>query len=374
MRKACLATLALLLTLAPQARALDDAHARRAEHAVDEAIEYLRRAQNEDGSWTPKPGPAITGLVVAGMLRHPDIDRDDPTVRKGLDYILAHQKPDGGFYDKHLKNYNTGLCLMALGRVGDDPEIRAKIEEAWDFFRKLQWTEGKTDPQGNPITRTHPYYGGAAYGDSSHGRPDGSNTNMMIAALYDSGFDCSRPLVQRAVAFLSRLQGASTNDLFADTIVNDGGMIYATSINKDHIGVPQTRTSDASYERIVEGEKEEYDRPLPTYGSMTYAGYMSFLYAQLDRKDPRVVAARSWISNNYAVDHHPRMGQASYYYYLYFMTRALRANGQERIGTPEGRWHDWANDVIDALADRQRDDPNLVTGYALNALQTALGR
>ena len=58
------------------------------------------------------------------------------------------------------------------------------------------------------------------------------------------------------------------------------------------------------------------------------------------------------------------------------------------IATADGERHDWANDVIDALAERQREDgswvnkidrwregdPNLVTGYALIALQKALGR
>jgi squalene-hopene/tetraprenyl-beta-curcumene cyclase len=375
------------LMAAQPALALDDAHREKAERAIAKAVKYLREAQNDDGSWTPKPGPAVTGLVVAGLLRSPEINSEDPQIAKALGYILKHQQEDGGIYDKYLKNYNTSICLMALGQADATPGIRKAIANAHDFLRELQWTEGKTDPAGNKVTENHPYFGGAGYNDSKHGRPDGSNTFMMLTGLYDSGFDCTDPLYQNAIVYASRLQGAATNDMFARDIVNDGGFIYATSINRDHIGTPQTRT-DEQYEKIKAGDKQEYDGPLPTYGSMSYAGYMSFLYAQLDRKDPRVTAARSWISNNFTTKTHPNMGERSYYYYMHFLSRALRANGEENIATSDGKQHDWANEVIDALVERQREDgswinpvdrwmegdPNLVTAYSLIALQVALGR
>jgi len=378
--------LALGVVFSEPARALDGAHREKAAAVIDKAIAYLKANQNDDGSWSPQPGPAITGLIVSGMLRDPDIGRDDPAVRKAVDYILQHQQEDGGIYDKFLKNYNTSICLMALGQLRDDPDIREAIDKAQQFLLSLQWNEEKTDPRGEKVTRAHPYFGGAGYGDSKHGRPDGSNTNMMLAALYDSGFDCTRPEFKNALVFVSRLQGAATNDLLADQIAQDGGMIYATSINKEHIDLPQTRTDDERTERAK--QEDEYDGPLPTYGSMTYAGFMSYLYAQLDRKDPRVVAARSWSSNNYTVEENPRMGRKSYYFYMHFLARALQANGEEMIATGDGERHDWANEVIDVLAERQREDgswvnevdrwregdPNLVTGYALIALQKALGR
>jgi squalene-hopene/tetraprenyl-beta-curcumene cyclase len=66
--------------------------------------------------------------------------------------------------------------------------------------------------------------------------------------------------------------------------------------------------------------------------------------------------------------------------------RALDAYGQDTINTPDGTEHDWANDLIAALASRQQpdgswkndsdrwmeSDANLVTCYALIAMEAAV--
>ncbi|MFA7236929.1 MAG: prenyltransferase/squalene oxidase repeat-containing protein [Phycisphaeraceae bacterium] len=366
--------------------ALDPPHEQKAEAAIARAYAFLRSSQLPDGSWSPKPGPAITGLVTTAFLRDPNLTPADPTLAKSLAYISSFVKPDGGIYSSILKNYNTSLCLMALSHAGNNPIYKPIIENAQQFLVKLQWVEGLTDPQGQTVTPSHPYFGGSGYNDSSSGRPDGSNTDLMLAALHDSGYDCNSPAFKRAIVFVSRLQGAATNDLLADQIVPDGGFIYATSTDAQHPKLPQTRTND----QLTETAKStgEYDGPLPTYGSMTYGGYMSFLYAQLSRTDPRVIAARAWIANNYTVESNPNMGEKSYFYYMHFLARAFAATGEKSVATSDGQLHDWANELIDALLARQQPDgswsnktdkwmegdPNLATAYALNALQLALGR
>ena len=77
-----------LLAAAPRAYALDDAHWRKANDAIERGIAYLRTTQGADGSWSPQPGPAITALAIAPMLDRPDITADDPAVAKALAYIL----------------------------------------------------------------------------------------------------------------------------------------------------------------------------------------------------------------------------------------------------------------------------------------------
>lgn len=377
---ALLSLFAVLLAL--PAAALDDAHWKQSQQSIARGIEYLRTTQNADGSWTPEPGPAITAMVVRVMLERKDISPSDPAVAKAIDYILSKVKEDGGIHDGFLENYNTAICLSALSLVKNRPDAAAAVQKAQNYLKGLQWVS-QTDPKGTIVDETHAFYGGAGYG--SHGRPDMSNTQIMLEGLYDSGLDCNDPAFQRALVFISRCQGIESNEFLKDKVAQDGGFIYATSIDKDAIGVPQ---SMASPDQIDEGKTGRPVSGLRTYGSMTYAGFKSFIYANVDRDDPRVQGAYKWIQKNYTLDRNPGLPDAQaqqglYYYYMTF-SRALDAWGLSNIPV-EGAQRDWANDLVDKLAALQQKDGswkndadrwmegdvNLVTAYALIALQHA---
>lgn len=431
MKKVWTALMAVMMTigLASPSLALDDEHWEMADKSVKKGIEYLRSIQNEDGSWSPQPGPAITALVVRVMLDQPDIDANDPHVKKGLDYIMQFVQEDGGIYDGILPNYNTSISLMALARVPNRPDVAEAIKGAQKYLKGLQWN-GQVGPDGKIVDENHPFYGGAGYGGS--GRPDMSNTQFMLEALHESGVDCNDPVFQRAMVFITRCQGVAQNDMFADKIDQDGGFIYSTSINKDLVGVPESKANPQMMDEAKQG------RPvsgLRTYGSITYAGFKSYIYANLDRDDPRVQAARSWISKNYTLDQNPGMPESIkdhglFYYYMTF-GRALSAWGATYVetaptvvetypkgtsfaavtekvselqkqghkgltiknnndGTIEivkaGEKMDWANDLIAKLVSQQKEDgswanrvdrwmegdPALVTAYSLLALQHAM--
>lgn len=374
MIRSCTTALLLLLFAAP-VFALDDEHWEKANDAIERGIAFLSTTQNEDGSWTPEPGPAITAMVAGVMLDRPDIATDDPRVAKALEYILSKLQPDGGIYDRILANYNTAIALSALSRVDTRPDAAEAVANGQRFLMDLQWHD-QTDPDGNVIDESHPWYGGAGYG--RNGRPDMSNTQIMLQGLYDSGVDCEDPAFQRALVFINRCQGVPSNELLGDRIEQNGGFIYATSVNKDNIDTPESKAG------------EDSDGRLRTYGSMTYAGFKSYVYAQLERDDPRVIAARDWLSANYTFDRNPGMpteqDQQGLYYMYMTAGRALGAWGSTTVTTTDGEVHDWANDIISAIVSRQRedgswaneedrwmeDDPNLVTAYCLIALQAAL--
>ena len=378
------AAVAVLIGLAQPARAIDTAHETKARAAIQQGVAYLKSTQGDDGSWTPQPGPAITAMAVTAMINSGLVPTDDPQVEKALAYILAHVRDDGGIHAGILGNYNTSICLTALDLFRDRPGMEQTIKNAQDYLRGIQW-DGQTDPNGKLVDESHPFYGGAGYGN--HGRPDMSNTQMMLQGLYDSGLDCKDPAFTRAIVFISRCQGIDSNELLGDLIEKDGGFIYATSINKGLIGVPESKANPDEMDEALKGAPVS---GLRTYGSMTYAGFKSYLYAQLDRNDPRVVAALGWIGRNYTLDKNPGMPaaidqQGLYYYYMTF-ARTLDAYGQTTLTTADGVNHDWANDLIDALTSRQKPDgswtndadrwmegdPNLVTCYALIALQAAV--
>ena len=375
-------TVMLITVITAPTQALDDEHWHKAQQCIAKAITYLQTTQAKDGSWTNQPGPAITALVVSGMLDQPEIDANDPYVARALKYILANRQEDGSIHAGILQNYNTSICVSALSRVNNMPEAADAIAKAQAYLKRMQWQD-QPGPDGKPITQKHPFYGGSGYG--KHGRPDMSNTQFMIQALHDSGLNCNDPAFQRAMVFITRCQGVAQNDLLGDVIVPDGGFIYATTTDKDNLE-PSTKSDSITVDDKDTGKPVSL---LRTYGSITYAGFKSYLYANLKRDDPRVVGAYNWIRENWTLEVNPglpkeRERQGLYYYYM-TMARALNAWGSSTIVTSDGKSRDWANELIDKIASLQREDgswtneadrwmegdPNLVTAYCLIVLKNA---
>ena len=73
------------------------------------------------------------------------------------------------------------------------------------------------------------------------------------------------------------------------------------------------------------GERKSDDGQvaLRSYGSMSYAGLLSFIYAEMDKNDERVMAVRSWLNDNYTVKENPGMGPQGLFYYYHTMAKAL---------------------------------------------------
>jgi squalene-hopene/tetraprenyl-beta-curcumene cyclase len=327
-------------TLASPATAAPDAeHREMAREMIDKAIAYLRTQQDEaSGGWSvPENGPnipAITSLVLNGMLMSDDIDGDDPDVAQALDYLYSFLQDDGGIYDVILANYNTAITVSALSKLEDDPKAREIIDRAVPFLKRLQWSEeaipGREDTAR--VGRDHPYYGGVGYGGS--GRPDNSNMNLMLQAMHDAGIDPEEQVYQRALVFLQRTQMLHKDD--DGNVINDmpyaegsqqGGFIYATSPNEDNQGIGESKAGTIE-ETLSDGTVASR---LRAYGSMTYAGFKSYLYANLDRDDPRVLAAYNWLRENYTLEENPGIGLDGYYYFLITMSRAMDAWGEPQI-------------------------------------------
>lgn len=374
------------------AHAIDQERYTQARTMIDRAVAYLRSQQDQEtGGWAVSPDgpnfPAITGLVVTGLIAEPTIDANDQAVRRGVEYMLSFRQPDGGIYDRVLPSYNTALCLSALSRV-NRPEAAAAVEPAINFLKSLQWSEeameGSAETQR--VAKDHPFYGGIGYG--SGGRPDNSNLTFFIQAMHDAGLSCDDPAYQRALVFLQRTQmDDRVNDMPYAKGSRQGGFIYATSPDKDHVGAGESKGGEIE-ETLDDGTKISR---LRAYGSMTYAAFKSLVYANLDRNDQRVVSAYNWIRSNYTLEENPGVGTDGYYYYLISFSRALDAWGGSTIAplNPDGSVapaRDWQNDLVDHLAKHQNADgsfksiddrwmennPVLITAYSLIALQNAL--
>jgi squalene-hopene/tetraprenyl-beta-curcumene cyclase len=341
---------------------------------VDKAFSYLKARQKPDSSWQDEADPpGVTALVLRAFIADDRYDADMPFLDKGYDKLLSFQLENGGIYKDVLAGYNTAIAISSLAD-SKEAEYRGAIQKALAYLRTLQWTdkiEGASDVK--VASDADVKFGGFGYGKRA--RPDLSNTQFAIDALHDAGLKPDDPAFQAALKFVTRTQNFSetNNQPWAG---DDGGFVYTDADGG----------SSAAGEYMLGGR-----RMLRSYGSMTYAGLKSMIYAGLSHDDPRVRAAWGWISKNFTVDENPGLSamgpdqaQGGIYYYYYTMARALRVYGQPVIVDPQGGRHDWRIALIDKLAAIQRPDgsfvgqrkwmeenPVLVTAYTVMALEDA---
>jgi squalene-hopene/tetraprenyl-beta-curcumene cyclase len=371
--------LLLLLTasaaLAQAAPSKDDP-ANKAQALIDKGLAYLKTQQQPDGSFqhNERDQPAVTALALKAFAGSARDAASDPVVAKGYEGLLKFQKPDGGIYRDALANYNTAIAVSALS-AANQPKYRPAIDKAVNFLKRLQWTEATVDaPERKTVDANDPRYGGWGYGGKQ--RSDGSNTQLALDALHDSGLTCDDPAYQNAIKFITRMQNlkSSNDQTWAGT---DGGFVYTPALGGESMAGEYTAPGGR--------------RLLRSYGSMTYAGLKSLIYAGITKDDPRVKAAFEWISRNWTLNENPGMklndpatAANGIFYYYHTLARAMNAYEQPTITDSQGTPHDWRAELIDKLASLQKqdgswngekrwmeDNPVLVTAYSVIALEEA---
>lgn len=326
---------------------------------VARGIDYLRtKGRAEDGSYSRQTGIGVTALVTTALLRH-GRSPDDPLVRESLDYLASAVQPDGGIYAPKSKfqNYETCVGLMCFVEANKDGRYDKIVQGADKFLRGLQVNKSKG------VDRDDLSYGGGGY--DAQRRPDLSNTAYLVDALKSAGAASDDPALQDALIFVSRCQNLesehNTSPLAAK--VNDGGFYYSVA------GGGQ-------------GPRDNDTQGLRSYGTMTYAGLKSMIYAGVSKDDKRVQAALKWIEKNYDLSSNPGMGDSGLFYYYHTFAKALATMEMDELKDADGEKHNWRAELADALAKQQREDgswvnqngrflegdANLVTAYALLAL------
>ena len=319
---------------------------------------------------------AVTALVVRAFAqRGLSIQGDaalDRAATRLVDLVMHKNvfQPDtsGG-----MATYVASCTAMGLAAL-QEAKYEKTLAAALAWIRESQWDESEG------IAPTQDWYGGAGYG--SKGRPDLSNTQLMLDALHESNATAKDPSVERAVIFLTRCQNLkSTNSAsWAQTGSNDGGMVY-TPANDGESFASEMAGEGRTGEQMPPGT-----RALRSYGSMTYAAYKSMLFAGLSKNDPRVQAAQKWIESNFTFSENPGLGQQGYYYYIHAAARAMLACGNDELTDSAGTQHNWREELIDSIIVRQRangswqnpeprwmeDSPDLATVFAVLALEEAI--
>jgi squalene-hopene/tetraprenyl-beta-curcumene cyclase len=379
MRHYYLAFIGVLSTLVlgtPLARGADDTEP-KLQISIDKGLAYLKTQQKPDGGWEgPTDPPAVTALILKAFLSEPSSDANRPFMKKGFDRLLSFQKPDGGIYRDTIANYNTAIAISTLAG-SKDPAYQPATDKALAFLRKLQWSDSIDQlPDRQAIKKDDPRYGGFGYGGKA--RPDGSNLQFAIDALHDAGVKPDDPAYQAAILFASRLQNRSeSND--QPWAGNDGGFIYTDA---DGGSSPAGNFTDP------DGQKR-----FRSYGTMTYAGLKSMMYAGLSKDDPRVKAAWAWIAKNWTFDEVPNLknspnknfnAETGIFYYCHTAARALSAYGEPIVTDAQGNKHDWRIELAARLVAKQNPDgswagekqwmesnPMIATPLALLALEEA---
>ncbi len=371
-----LAALVAVCCAAAGALATDDVSP---ETVLRQGIEWLVAQQNTNGYWSNPEFPALTALPLWALVKGGYTNRE--VIDKAVQYILACAHPDGSIWSQPaiqqkgggLVNYNTAICMVALHAVGDAALV-PYIQRARTFLA------------GNQHLGDDIYRGGMGY-DPDTGRPYADLSNSSIAyeamRLTENVEDLRRDGEKKAdldwraaQEFIQRVQNRpeSNDQPWADDDPEQkGGFIY-----KPDASQAGTLTNAAG--KVC----------FRSYGSMTYAGLLSFIYAGADPTDPRVTAAFDWSVRHWSLAENPGMGQQGLYYFYNVLSKALALYGKERFTGPDGREIAWRGELVNKLVELRRpgengtvywvnstgrwweSDPVLVTSYALLSLEHAL--
>lgn len=351
------------------------------ERAVAKGVGFLKSQQNkETGAWSDPVNPAFTALAISSILGDPNLDlaKGLPAeAEKGYEFILSNVQDDGGIYGKGLATYNTSLSLMALSQSGKKEHLPV-IAKARRLLINQQQDYDKRGVVDNL------YDGGIGYGGSST-HSDLSNTTLALEAIYyskkvldDSGFKDLNEIDldwNAAIEFISATQNseASMKRLGEGYTVREedrGGFIY----------YPGSTKSEEIELKTDGGTRTA----LRSYGSMSYAGLLSFIHADMDREDPRIASVMSWLQKNYTLEENPGMEAQGLFYYYHMMAKALAITGTKTLVTPDGKKIDWKEELALKVMSAQQpdgswtnqgsnrwmeDNPVLVTAYSLLALE-----
>jgi squalene-hopene/tetraprenyl-beta-curcumene cyclase len=337
-------------TAKPSWPALSPATRQSAQSSLDKGLAYLRQNQKADGSWESHEG--ITGLAALAFLKQPGgWKKDDAYVSKGLKYISTLAKPDGSIFSKDMPAVNTAIAIMAF-KLSGKPEYANLVKKGQDYLVKAQFDEGEG------FKPSDKNFGGIGYDDES--RADLSNLHHVLEALKETSLPNESPVWDKAIKFIQRTQNrkASNDQGWA---ADDGGFIYMPGMS--------------------------FSGGTKSYGSMTYAGLLSYSYANLKKTDQRVGDAYKWIRTNYTVDENPGLGKTTLYYYYMVFAKGLRVIGEPIVTDAKGQKHDWRDDLAKKIVSLQNpqgywvnlDDPShwqdnkaLVTAFTATALDYVL--
>ncbi len=335
--------------------------------------------------------PGLSGLVLTALVCEPTgvIKANPPDfVKKGYDYLLKSQQPDGGIYQKGLANYCTSVCMMALA-AADAAEYAPVLQRARNFIIGLQGSYPPEssdavynggigyDAQDKPLkdpnspTPTPPAAASGAAKESApapgpHLHYDVSNTSFALEALHET-----KHLEDSPNAKGPRLEGRNRlpralpehrgkqGGLVKTDLKNRGGFVY-DPLNKKGLG---------------------------SYRQHELRGLAQLYLCERGQGRPRVTAVFDWLSHNYTLEENPGMDRKGSSIITTRCQRGSRPTAPRRCPWPTaGRSSGPASSRSSSSTCRNRtargsiqralvgERPALVTAYAVRTLEMVHAR
>jgi hypothetical protein len=331
------------------------------------AAEYLWSQQADDGGWhSPtygllRSGQALTPFVLEALLEIPPGVHSIPQAKvdRALAFIRSKTQSDGalGMADPGIPdypNYSTALAVSALCRARR-PGWEMQVQPMVAYLRAQQFTEQNGWHPADPV------YGAWGMGGGRRTPPDTghvdlSMTRYVLEALRDAGVPAPDRIFEQALVFVGRCQNFDP----AHPVEADGGFFFSTT----------------EFDTNKAGQNGKRFR---SYGTTTADGILALLALRRPSDDPRISAARRWLTAHHRDMEVPGFTGAAYqrwpqglsFYYSSASAQVFRSLGNEAgSGLAEGlkrtqrRDGSWANP--ENLV--KEDDPLIATGFAVRAL------
>lgn len=362
-----------LVSSQPPAGTLGTSLANETQAALNRGLDWLVAQQKPDGSWSNPDFPALTGLALWSLARNGEPGRK-PAIDKAVKYILTCVQTNGGIYRDvpgrkggGLGNYNTAICMTALHSTRG-PALVPVVLRARAFIAGGQHL-GDDD-----------YKGGFGY-DRNTGRAYTDLLNTFYAA---------EAMAQTAAVEDSRGKSEKRVDInWAETVKFIERMQNKPESGDENAGGFYYNPSDPKAGATTNAQGVVVFR---SYGSITYAGMLALIYANVGRDDTRVKSAMDWVVKHWTLEENPGMGADGMFFFYNILSRSLAASGRDAIPRPNNTLVNWREELAKKLIKMQtpvdpktghaywvnstgrywENDPVLVTAYSLLALESLL--
>ena len=163
---------------------------------VDNNKHYLDSIPFADhGALLDPPTTDVTARCV-GMLAQLGYSRDDPSVARGIEFLIREQEEDGSWYGRWGTNYvyGTWSALTALNAVGEDPasphirravqwlERRQRDDGGWGEDGATYWPDRRAEAKASTPSQT----AWAVLGLMAAGEVDGAAVGRGVEYLLDA--------------------------------------------------------------------------------------------------------------------------------------------------------------------------------------------